>query len=396
MALPELTISGLLVDERGVAVGDEPLVLAWPVGLPPVDMAVVAALAGRESALLAARVAPDGRFQITGVVANLSYTLMAGGNGVLADPVAPVPAGTTDAVVVARALFGLRLRFPGAEDARSIWLSPGPQWTWDEAGEEVTGVGGQVSSLLAGRTLQEISRVTGPSVSLLFCGPADRTEIGPVRFSGTLVGCEPFDEELWIPRLHKSCEERILVPRPLLSEYGKIRVDFVGHPSSPPVERIRPFGEVHFNSLDGGCSFSQLIADFRPFDLTHLPLGSYSITLSTEAGLSALAAREGTTRIRADELATTTFDLASTASLEIRVLLHDGTEHGGQASFRVEHVSGDGSNHAFASFRRPPYRVDGLIAGTYCVRIDLPFRLREPLTVELEGGRAASVTFREP
>jgi hypothetical protein len=218
-----------------------------------------------------------------------------------------------------------------------------------------------------------------------------------VRFSGTLVGHEPIEEVLMIPRMHPACEDKRLALRPLVSDWGAVAINYANSLERRPADRIRPFGEVRFYSIDGGFTFTQTIANFQTMDLPRIPAGSYIVTLFTEAGYTNFPAQEKRIEVTSGLAATVTFDLSLSCSIELALLAGEAKEYEGDTSFKIEPHTDDGPSGAFASFSRPPYRIDGLVPGNYRVRIYKPYQLGESLTIEVgAAAREATAVFEQP
>lgn len=377
---PARRLQGRVLWASGRPVNEPVVVYAWPDGeAPPAEL--IANRGDVHPPAASALTRPDGTFEIGGIPLIGPLSVVPAADGCFfsehRNPVAAV--GDAPVTLVIERLFGaiVELRASNGGELRAPIGSYGPsgaQLAPLGAGLRVRG--GDFDGLalaIAGLDLPVLDLDGWRRRLVLAAGPELDHQVGPVSFSVEIPGHLPMEIDLDLQRLDLNLREIVLGLSPNHAGFGSLIVELSGGEwLLAETGLLTPTVVLRLTDAMGH-EIGVPLRPSAPGDLLRvedLPLGSYSARLVHVPDMSVLGEQlsvtlgtRGPSRIA--------FDASDRGSLVVDLQLASGRDLAGPAALVVA-PSGRLAQAMHLAFAGPPFRVPGLIAGDYTVRVERP------------------------
>lgn len=400
------TLTGRVVFADGQGAPDGLRVLAVPTRLNTATLGRTAAelVANPEFAWTLTQ--SDGAFQLSGLAAEETYALHAGGRGFLVRDQPPY-ARTGDSgiqVTVARG-YGVIFEFVDATGTApcvpEVYGALGSfNMTIHDPGAEFA-LNLPPSARLALETLGNFE--ASPTRQLvLLTSPLDLAELGPIRVSCALPGYSPVEQECFALPIESDLARWT---QPLIrttSDFGELRL------KAPALEnalrrssgRMGPVATLELAALGQGRSVRVLRADAAaPGWFECVPFGQHELVFVSQPETEHSRLPLGMVRIGPDPVQ---LDLptAQMGALLITAKLDDGREYVGELAIGLGSVTAASTPAgapvvgSITRFRHPPYEFALLPQGLYRAWISEPGKGSATSDVRVEGGSTSFVELR--
>lgn len=387
-------VSGVVTTQDGFPVGAGVRVLLWSQEDVADQQDALRACSGDPSAWTA--VSDDqGRFTIRGLALQQRYSAIAGGAGYLTPQILRrVDADSTDVRIVVERAFATWVRFRD-QDGVPIRTAPtlyGRRYgTARSEDRSIHRVGGTVAAVaLTGLGAELLRSQTFTDRLYVFTASTTAESVGPFRLSLTYPGYDPVDASFSAPLLSSPVAETVVTFKSRSTITSELEVRFLGVPDPEvAVHEAEPFGAIALTN-EQGERFQFAVGDPRGLQvIPGLPPGRYSAEFETlsatwrapgdpEAGIAVdVGPAQGALE----------FDLSELGTVRVDVLRDSGRALVSRASIACHRD--DGRELPVRVFKRAPYVLSGLPAGSYSIYLDQP-RLGERTTPSVQA-RAVSV-----
>lgn len=410
------SMGGRVVDSRGARVTAEPWVLVYPERNPPSRRRLDALMRGAldlPSTSVLVRADPAGRFEVDGLDPRETYTVFVGGNGFACSaPLRRMSPSGEEVTVVAGPVFGALLRFVSEgqtellSDSR-LWRSMSPRWTWaPELGEGLAA--GSLGAVLAGIPLGLTGNVVldaGTPVALI--GSRGSERIGPIQVEGQLIGHDPVETTVSLPRFTSGNFEVVQVPlRARSARTARLDIELRGIAgSSSSISTLhQDVGVVALQPVEESAPYLLKLDSWsnQEIVLDEVPVGVYAVGIHTPLGFLAHAPVDGATVHVPESGARIVFDLSASCEIEILVGRRGevGQLYSGELSVGLSRTFEDGRTQSgVLVFDRAPFVLSGALEQTYELTLYRPFYTPQPVALNMKDAmgpeRRATVTIVE-
>lgn len=350
----------------------------------------------------------DGAFVLEGLSRASSYTIEAGGAGMMTQKaVRNVTAGTTDLKVVVYWGYVLHTRlveFSGAPISVSTSQPRQPHVSFDHssaASEKLHRVVGMPhSALLAGANHAEYEGRSKASLFQLFVSPVRAETLGPIICTFSFPGyASVVGLPLWAESLNSLSEGVNVVLSREASDFGDLNLSFAGTVIPWTIPK-HGYGRLWL-VLRGTVETISLKIDGEHLEngitISNIPYGAYQ--LSIDGVLGKIPGLELPLEIDVQSPSTRVeLDFGQASGIELELWRLSGQRHEGYARVTTVLLEGrpdGGGPSSFFDLAEEPYLAYPLSPGRYWVYLSHPFGGLGRLEVELEPGRIATVIIHE-
>lgn len=376
-------------------------VLAWPMDSP------LAARVIAESALLGdfesqAGTAIDGAFVIRGLDRTKTYSVTAGGKGLMRkQPFNSIVPDGKDLLLELFPVYGAVVRLIDASSGGPVRVAS-TFWPMGSVSTRVADtslihfVPGGAGSTLAGLTSDWFDRESAGFTHITLCAaPGGGPALGPFVLHASLPGYRAVEAEFVASPVFEGLQVVDVLMEPIADAWGEVRVEFSGKLAAASLEPRTPlsWAKLHLRDAHGKIlQYALPKPSGDPSSIRPIPAGPYDARVVI---LDGLARPLDWQRIDVGaEPATLTVPVGTLGAIEVHARKRDGSPYSGRLSLSVQALRGP---QTLVAFDDAPYAILGLDAREYSVRVMSPF------LSELDGGRvtvlageAAVVEFDAP
>lgn len=385
------TISGIVALNGGGMPSRGVIVLAYPTNETPSHRSITECRRGIPNSLLTARPGPDGSFTICGVNPTKNYSLIAAGSGyAMESPIAFGVPGQPAVVLELLGVFGTVVRFVGNDGAPpkahpGLWVGRGPRWWWDSSLFQGMGTTSVQCALLG---LDDALSTIAPSldVAMMFLGDANKDRVGPILLEGTLAGYVPINGSITASRAIDKMDQSIVRLNPAVAGWGDLDVRWtVADPSlfCAPTTQTKEIADVLLHDLANDVTYEYKLLSFPATGVVvkGVPFGKYTVSILTGARSYNYSSDHVAPVVNVGvEAQTVEFDLSALFCVDLEII-ENGNRHSGEAMVEITRFNGRRYVANFVTFRGPPYRISGMAAGEYKMRLFKPFLSANPVLV---------------
>lgn len=389
----------VLPDGKPAPVGTR--VLAWFTDSPrtPMEVAQLATLGNWE---LQASTDSEGAFAIQGLDREQTYSVTAGGKGLMRkQPFSSVAINGSELVLEVYPVYCAAVRLIDAQTRLPIqtpsYFAPmGAVTVRAEDTSLIHFIPGGAESILAGAPPEWFGRDGANTQHVVLCaahggGPA----IGPFTLHAELPGYRELNFEFEARPLFEGLHIVDAPAESLATAWGEIRVELEGVLAGAelaPSSRL-PWAVLHLRD-PSGKTLRYVLPELgsKPTSFRPIPAGNYDARVVLHYGLTQPSDWQSVNV--GEEPVTLTVPVGKLGAIEVVIREKDGTVRSGRLTLSIQRIRG---RESLAVFNAAPYGIVALDPGEYLVEVMSPFfSERGGTRVSVVAGQVAVLEFEAP